>query len=320
MLTAKDKNNNKINLITMTDKDKQTLIKKKFTCCACNQSVRLRFGQIYQAHFAHVRLKNCLFTSENEGDEHLGLKSELYHALSKKHDVSVETVLPKLNQIADLLINQTLAIEIQCSSLSQKRLKERTKNYQNNHYTVLWLLGNKLWLGDRITAFQKQLIYFSKNIGFYLYEIDLKKRCLRLKYLIHEDVKGKIHYLEKICSFDEDLLIFLRFPYLKQKMNYFQVKMSENIIFYIQKQLYYKSPKWLKKQEHAYQNGHNILLNKQDDFYPQVHPLKSDNGFAQITVNLTAYYQNFERYYQKIKNKKRQILYPPKFYDTIKQK
>ncbi|MBJ8350399.1 competence protein CoiA [Streptococcus zalophi] len=317
MLTANNKNGKRINLITLSHLDKKALVKESFTCCACRQPVRLRFGQIYQAHFAHIRLKDCLFTSENEGEEHLGLKSELYHALSKKNEVTIETILPKLNQIADLLVNQSLALEIQCSPLSQKRLKERTKSYQKNHYTVLWLLGHKLWLGDRITSLQKQLIYFSKNIGFYLYEVDLKKRCLRIKYLIYEDLKGKSHYLEKSCSFDEDLLMFLRFPYLKQKMSSYQIKMADDILFYIQKQLCYKSPKWLKKQAYAYQAGNNILLNKQDDFYPQVNPLKSDNGFAQITANLSAYYQNFEHYYQKVDNKRQQTLYPPKFYDTI---
>ncbi|MBJ8325642.1 competence protein CoiA [Streptococcus pacificus] len=317
MLTANDKNGKRINLITISYLDKKALIKEKFTCCACRQAVRLRFGEIYKAHFAHVQLKDCLFSYENESDEHIGLKSELYHSLVKQDQVIIEAVLPKLNQIADLLVNQSLALEIQCSPLSQKRLRQRTVSYQKNNFTVLWLLGQKLWLKDRINSLQKQFLYFSNNIGFHLWELDLKQKCLRLKYLIYEDLKGTLHYLEKTCSFTGDLLTFLRFPFQQQKMSSYQVKMAEDLIFYIQKQLYYKSPKWLKKQEVAYQNGDNLLLKDLDEFFPQVRPLTCDKGFVQVVYDLSAYYSAFESYYQKIANKSHQTLYPPKFYDTI---
>ncbi|NON23537.1 competence protein CoiA, partial [Klebsiella pneumoniae] len=94
-------------------------------------------------------------------------------------------------QIADVFVNGNLALEVQCSPLPQKVLKERSEGYRSQGYQVLWLLGQKLWLKERLTRLQQGFLYFSQNMGFYVLELDKEKQVLRLKYLIYQDLRGK---------------------------------------------------------------------------------------------------------------------------------
>lgn len=206
MLSALDE---KGRLVSLLDEISE---KQTFTCPACHSPVRLRHGQIMRPHFAHVSLKNCDFYSENESDEHLQLKAALYQALSQSENVTVEAVLPELHQVADVLVNDNLALEVQCSRLSEKRLRERTTSYHKAGFNVLWLLGEKLWLGERLTPLQRHFLYFSQNMGFHLWELDAKQRLVRLHYLIYEDWHGKVHYLTKSCSLSGNLMAFFRLP------------------------------------------------------------------------------------------------------------
>lgn len=253
MLSALDENGRLVSLLDEIPK------KQAFTCPACHSPVRLRHGQIMRPHFAHVSLENCDFYSENESDEHLQLKAGLYQSLSQSEKVVVEAVLPELHQVADILVNDNLALEVQCSRLSEKRLRERTASYHKAGFNVLWLLGEKLWLGKRLTPLQRHFLYFSQNMGFHLWELDAKKRLVRLHYLIYEDWHGKVHYLTKNCSFSENLMAFFRLPYQKQKLSTYEVKQDSNLLSYIQRQLSSRNTSWLKRQEKVYLQGKNLL-------------------------------------------------------------
>ncbi|MGT2797557.1 competence protein CoiA [Streptococcus intermedius] len=290
----------------------------KFLCPACLEAVRFKKGRVMRPHFAHVSLKDCHFYTENEGAEHLNLKAALFTwARKSNHAVQVEAYLPKLQQIADLLVEKQIALEVQCSSLSQKRLKERTDSYHQHGYHVLWLLGKKLWLKDSLTNLQKDFLYFSQNMGFYLWELDDKKQELRLKYLIHEDLHGRAQYKVQSFPFGQgSLLTVLRTPFQRQEMTSFLAKEDKNICRYVRQQLYYQQPKWMKLQAELYQAGDNLLTKTASDFYPQVHPVCA-SSFCQIFQDLTPYYQQFSAYYKKAKNKNLQVLYPPIFYAKI---
>ena len=291
-----------------------------FTCPGCQQEVRLRQGQVMVSHFAHIRKDQCHYFSENESAEHLGLKSALYNALCGSEKVEVEAPLPELQQVADLLVNERLALEVQCSSLSLERLQERTQAYQAAGFQVLWLLGKKLWLGQSLSALQRQFLLWSANSGFYLWELDLDKQALRLKYLIHEDLHGKVHYLEKQFPFANFTLDSLRFPYQSRELASFTFYEDKQIKTYLQGQLYHRNPKWLAKQESAYLQGHNLLQEPLESFYPQCQPPQSAQGFCQIQEELSSYYENFETYYQNSGYQSPQILYPPAFYAIMKAK
>ncbi len=143
---------------------------------------------------------------------------------------------------------------------------------------------------------------------------------LRLKYLIHEDLHGQLQYKEKEFPFEKGkLLDVLRLPFSKQEMSSFLVKSDTDICHYIRQQLYYRNPKWMKIQASYYQKGKNLLTMSREEFYPQVRPIRSDQPLCQISQDLSAYYENFQRYYQHSPDKKYQIVYPPAFYASLDQ-
>lgn len=311
MLSALDE---KGRLVSLLDEISE---KQTFTCPACHSPVRLRHGQIMRPHFAHVSLKNCDFYSENESDEHLQLKAALYQALSQSENVTVEAVLPELHQVADVLVNDNLALEVQCSRLSEKRLRERTTSYHKAGFNVLWLLGEKLWLGERLTPLQRHFLYFSQNMGFHLWELDAKQRLVRLHYLIYEDWHGKVHYLTKSCSLSGNLMAFFRLPYQKQKLSTYDVNQDSNFLSYIQRQLSSRNTSWLKCQEKAYLQGKNLLTLPLSAYFPQVRPPEVKDGFCQISQDLSDFYETFRRYYQNQSEKGVQRLYPPAYYGRM---
>lgn len=308
MFVARDA---KGNLVNALEKD---VTKQAYTCPVCGGRLRLRQGQSIRTHFAHERLRDCIAIFENESPEHLGNKEALYHWAKKDNQVALEYSLPEIQRIADVLVNEKLALEVQCSPLSQKLLGDRSQGYRSQGYQVIWLLGEKLWLKERLTQLQRGFLYFSQNMGFYVWELDLKKQVLRLKYLLHQDLRGKLHFQVKEFPYGQgNLLEILRFPYQKQKLPRFAVVQDSTICHYIRQQLYYQTPYWMKKQEEAYYQGDNLLNHQLDDWFPQVRPIESGD-FLQIETDLTSYYRNFQAYYQKNPKNNRQKLYPPAFY------
>ena len=226
----------------------------------------------------------------------------------------MEYPIPELKQIADILINKRLALEVQCSPISCELLRERSNGYRSLGIQVLWLLGEKLWLKERLTKLQRDFLYFSNNMGFYLWELDYKKRVLRLKYLLHQDLKGKLHYQVKEFPYGKgNLLEILRTPYQQQKLTTFSIEQDANICRYIQKQLYYQNPYWMKQQAQAYLRGENLLNLKIQDWYPQVRPIEK-GLFCQIKQDINDYYRYFQAYYELNSQNQQQKLYPPAFY------
>ncbi|MDN6224328.1 MAG: competence protein CoiA, partial [Lactococcus lactis] len=250
MLTAIDENGQVVNLLEIEVKE----LTGKYFCPSCKSELFIKNGEIKMTHFAHKSLKACDLWLENESEQHLGLKKALYQWFKKTDKVEIEAYIPEFKQRPDLLVNDKIAIEIQCSHLSTKRLKERTENYQVHGFTVLWLMGQDLWLKDQITELQKNLVYFSENRGFYYWELDFKAQKMRLKSLIHEDLRGKIIYLQEEIPFGEGRLIEqLRLPFLSQKLLTIPLIVDLKLAEFIRQQLYYCSPKWLKLQEKYYQ-------------------------------------------------------------------
>ena len=308
MFIARDEKGKLINALEKEPK------KQDYYCPACGTSVRLKKGKNVRTHFAHESLKSCDFYHENEGPEHLENKGALFNWAQNEALVEMEYPIQELKQIADILINNQLAIEVQCSPLSSKLLQERSNGYRNSGIQVLWLVGEKLWLKERLTKLQRDFLYFSNNMGFHLWELDHKKQVLRLKYLLHQDLKGKLHYQVKEFSFGKgNLLEILRTPYQQQSLITFSVEQDRKICHYIQKQLYYQNPYWMKQQAQAYLRGENLLNLKRQDWYPQVRPIEN-GSFCQIGINLNDYYRNFQAYYERNPQEKQQKLYPPAFY------
>ena len=197
MFIAMDKNQKRWNCI----EEIPAVTEGPFYCLACHGPVRLKNGSVLRAHFAHVELQHCPYHHEAESLEHLELKASLYDWASRESRTEVESYLADFQQIADLLVvDKKLALEVQCSSLSLERLQERSDAYRAHGYQVYWLLGKKLWLKERLSKLQAGFLYFSHNRGFHLWELDQTKKELRLQYLIHEDLRGRLHYQTEIFN------------------------------------------------------------------------------------------------------------------------
>ena len=292
--------------------------KESYSCPGCQGVVLLRHGQVMCPHFAHKSLQDCQFFSENESAQHLSLKAASYKSLVNHGErVWIEKVLPEMGQIADLFVGDSLALEVQCSRLPQQRLRERTRAYHQAGYEVRWLLGEDLWLGQRLTGLQRDFLYFTAKIGFHLWELDWKREEIRLKYLIYEDIFGKVYYLTKAWSLTENLMAVLRFPYQAEKVENYQVTQRNNVSQVIQRELMGKNPRWMRRQEEAYLKGMNLLSLSDQDFFPQVRFPESKQGFVQIRQSLEGFEKLFMQYYRKRHFSYRQTLYPPTFYAKI---
>ena len=292
--------------------------KESYSCPGCQGVVLLKHGQVMCPHFAHKSLQDCQFFSENESAQHLSLKAALYKSLVNHGEkVSIEKVLSEMGQIADLFVGDSLALEVQCSRLSQQRLRERTRAYQQAGYEVRWLLGEDLWLGRRLTDLQRDFFYFTAKIGFHLWELDWKKEEIRLKYLIYEDIFGKVYYLTKAWPLTENLMTVLRFPYQVEKGETYKVTQRKKVSHVIQRELVGKNPRWLRRQEEAYLKGMNLLCLSDQDFFPQVRFPESKQGFVQIRLSIDGFEKLFMQYYRKRHFSYKQTLYPPTFYAKI---
>ena len=308
MFLARDGNGRLVNAL------EDELVKQAYYCPACGTSVRLRKGKNVRRHFAHESLKKCDFFHENEGPEHLENKVALFNWVKKDAEVEMEYPIPELKQIADIFINKQLALEIQCSPISCELLRERSNGYRRLGIQVLWLVGQKLWLKERLTQLQRDLLSFSQNMGFHLWELDQQRDILRLKYMIHQDLKGNLYYQIREFPYGQGNLIeILRLPYQKQRIASMDVSQDETICDYIRQQLYYKNSYWMRKQGEAYAQGKNLLNLDVQDWFPQVRPIEKGQ-FCQITIDLQDYYNNFQAYYQQNPKTDTQKLYPPAFY------
>ncbi|QIW51920.1 competence protein CoiA [Lactococcus raffinolactis] len=317
MLVAVNEAEQIINLLEFSKSDLTELVGQFLRCPACKSQVRLKNGHVKMPHFAHVNLAACQYYSENESLQHLILKKRLYHWFKQTEQVKIEHFLPELQQTPDLLVNETIAIEIQCSHLSIQRLRERTETYRAHGYTVLWLMGKDLWLGQHLTQLKQQLLYLTQNAGFYYWELDLQREKIRLNYLCHEDLIGRLHYLQREFSFDVgNLLEVLRTPFAASSAKLTD-QLSQDIPAFIRSQLYYQNPKWLKIQEKYYQNGQNLMTFK--NFPIKLYPIGLnllthqfegvvEPDFCQITSDISRYYHHFLAYPQD------DGVYPPGFY------
>ncbi len=313
MLIAK---NQEGNLVSALETSLQR--KEPYSCPGCQGVVLLRHGQVMCPHFAHKSLQDCQFFSENESAQHLSLKAALYKSLVNHGEkVSIEKVLFEMGQIADLFVGDSLALEVQCSRLSQQRLRERTCAYHQAGYEVRWLLGEELWLNGRLTDLQRDFLYFTAKIGFHLWELDWKREEIRLKYLIYEDIFGRVYYLTKTWSLTENLMTVLRFPYQVEKGETYKVTQRKKVSHVIQRELVGKNPRWLRRQEEAYLKGMNLLCLSDQDFFPQVRFPESKQGFVQIRLSIDGFEKLFMQYYRKRHFSYKQTLYPPTFYAKI---
>ncbi|MDQ0207890.1 competence protein CoiA [Alkalicoccobacillus murimartini] len=158
MLTAVLEDGTKISMADKWFESELKNLRKKqqFKCPVCYSSLILKLGSKRQWHFAHVQDQSCRIPYEPESSYHLKGKLDIYHWLMNQGiSAALEMYLPLIQQRPDVLCRvngKLIAIEYQCSSLSEELYAERTKGYYRMGITPIWILG-----GNRLRRKQTDL-------------------------------------------------------------------------------------------------------------------------------------------------------------------
>ena len=85
--------------------------------------------------------------------------------MKKEAEVQLEYPFPELKQIADVFVNGSLALEVQCSPLPQKLLKERSEGYRSQGYQVPVVAGRKTLAQGAIDSSTTSFSLFQSKYG-----------------------------------------------------------------------------------------------------------------------------------------------------------
>lgn len=116
----------------------------RYFCPVCETPVILKAGSVKVPHFSHHHILQCSrYLYKRESLLHLKLKHDLYLELNRHYDTSMEYYLDSIEQIPDILIERSLALEIQLSRISPELILSRTAGYSKLGIRVIWLLDEK---------------------------------------------------------------------------------------------------------------------------------------------------------------------------------
>lgn len=211
-------------------------------CSGCREEVIFKKGVINQPHFAHKRQSFCQYFSEGETSEHIKGKLLLYEWFKReKFKVKLELFIPELKQRPDLFINYKetrIAIEFQCSPISKKIIKKRTRGYIEKGIKVIWILGKKLKVSNKFTSQQYDYLSINKNGQYNLLQLNQDEQCLEIITNIRSSDKG-IRFKKKFLPFESDKVAvekILNTQYLtkeaKMKRKSVEVKKLQHLSFY----------------------------------------------------------------------------------------
>lgn len=213
MLKAKDLQGNEY----LSYKD-EIVLDKGYFCPCCNEPVIAKLGFNKIKHFAHYTLSKCEF--EPESIDHIEMKMFFMEQLElTKSNLEVNLGWSR----PDLLINNKIAIECQCSKISEEEFNERNLNYAKNNIYVLWIFNYKLINQERnedyITV--PNFMQIAHNIYFgriYIFKpsyitplrLEYPKGRFYKKFRVRNDGKT-ITSIKKIICVDNDIYKIARF-------------------------------------------------------------------------------------------------------------
>lgn len=127
---------------------------KDYLCPECRTQVRLRGGPSRQTHFYHFRpSKNC--RQNQKSLEHLQMQLKLLDLIGDAH---LECPFPEIERIADVAWHaRKIVFEVQCSPISLEEAQTRTLDYQKAGYQVFWILHDKQFNQQSLSAAESYL-------------------------------------------------------------------------------------------------------------------------------------------------------------------
>lgn len=250
----------------------------QFQCPVCYQTVRLKIGDKVRPYFAHIN-QTCEYQtlSEAESLDHLSGKLGLQTILAQEGEVFLEVVMPEIEQRADLVLENWLVIEYQCSPITRSEIERRTQKYRQLKYEVLWIFGPKFYQ-QKTTHAKLDKIREKGEIAYYLPKLD--------KLIVHNNFKGrdfeKIVYDEKVHERISSLKVYGHHDFLNSDSLALinaevSQRLAQNVInkenlrealpsrviekqaFKIAQNIIRKNNDWVEIQTMCYQNGVNII-------------------------------------------------------------
>ncbi|MEJ6348705.1 competence protein CoiA family protein [Holzapfeliella sp. He02] len=243
----------------------------KLKCPKCLKKVRFVKANGKTPYFKHL----AKIVVNDETAEHQALKKQLFVILTDIYPhVSLEKALPNQKVRPDILIkgrNRQLAIEIQCSPLSEASHQFRHNHYRQFGLEDIWLVGKKLHLNQRLGKKHIRFLRYQKNLGFYLIELHLDSQEIKLKYqIMRQDFATIARYQVKTVSLTKhgfnQLLSFMKTEQTMKNYPPIPLKWDK----------YQKELETIKRL--AYANGYNVkkLLDECYTSYRQPYFLSSE--------------------------------------------
>lgn len=199
MICAQDKNGKLYAADEVSRKKARHLL-----CPGCHRPVLLRRGEQVIAHFAHLAGQCCEYESEAESQEHIRGKLMLADALSGQgYQIEMEAYLPQIKQRPDLLVNQKYPLEIQCSDLSFRRLKERNDGYRSIGMTPHWILGEKFLPDRKLTPFHKACLFEINGEPTLAFLNAREEGLLLLSHFKSVNRSERVSFIRRVSDFDQ---------------------------------------------------------------------------------------------------------------------
>lgn len=186
-------------------------------CPKCKKPVRLNIGKRKRPYFSHSNISVYQGKSfeSNEGYYHHSTKLLIKNILtSMGWSVQEEFFIHSTQQVADLFVDilgKQIIIEIQDTPIGPEQIMYRTQLYKKNHYVCHWIINDKKVYGTKLSLkWNKTMLQFDKDLGYYLYTFDLDRECfilysqLPLVYNVNQTV-----YLRKEIPIELGLIFLI---------------------------------------------------------------------------------------------------------------
>lgn len=134
--------------------------KASYLCPECASPLRLRGGDLRRLHFYHIDLApSCRLNGKSE--THLAIQFHLQN-LFGAHDCHLEQRFASIGRIGDCYCpSKKIVYEIQCSPIAVTEVKERMKDYASIGLKVFWILHDKQFNRNFVTAAEAYLLSYT---------------------------------------------------------------------------------------------------------------------------------------------------------------
>lgn len=194
----------------------QQLNTKIYRCPRCKKRVILIVSQSKAPFFKHYNVSQ----GKGEKEEHALSKQMLCTALvGAGYQAKMEVNLAYRQLRADILMQNSISFEIQCSPISDIEFDHRHNLYEKIGIKDVWVVGLRHFLHQQLRESQKKFLRFNQQWGWYYLEINPYEADISLKYnILLSPISRKLKYQIKKFSLDDlGIRKFFNFvPYLKR--------------------------------------------------------------------------------------------------------